>query len=104
MPFILFQQLYKKLNIHVALIGMEIWNDKDKIKISPNASLTLESFAKWRGGVLLRRKRHDVAQLITYVEIFPFVRSVVFAIDVFQSLGKANGISGYRFTHRALKV
>ncbi|XP_033285656.1 disintegrin and metalloproteinase domain-containing protein 28 [Orcinus orca] len=60
--------LYKKLNTHVALIGMEIWNDKDKIKISPNASLTLENFAKWRGGVLLRRKRHDVAQLITASE------------------------------------
>ncbi|XP_057576626.1 disintegrin and metalloproteinase domain-containing protein 28 [Hippopotamus amphibius kiboko] len=57
--------LYKKLSTHVALIGMEIWNDKDKINISPNASLTLENFSKWRGGVLLRRKHHDVAQLIT---------------------------------------
>lgn len=67
LPFILFGQLYKKLNTHVALVGMEIWNDEDKIKISPNASITLENFSKWRGSVLPRRKRHDTAQLITCV-------------------------------------
>nr|KAF6478934.1 ADAM metallopeptidase domain 28 [Molossus molossus] len=61
--------LYKKLNTHVALVGIEIWNDEDKIKITPNASITLENFSKWRGSVLLRRKRHDVAQLITATEL-----------------------------------
>lgn len=61
--------LYKKLNTHVALVGIEIWNDEDKIKITPNASFTLEGFSKWRGSVLLRRKRHDVAQLITATEL-----------------------------------
>ncbi|XP_042839143.1 disintegrin and metalloproteinase domain-containing protein 28 isoform X4 [Panthera tigris] len=61
--------LYKKLNTHVALVGMEIWNDKDKIKITPNASFTLENFSKWRGSVLPRRKRHDIAQLITATEL-----------------------------------
>lgn len=65
--FFLFEQLYKKLNTHVALVGLEIWNDEDKIKITPNASFTLENFSKWRGDVLLSRKRHDIAQLITYV-------------------------------------
>ncbi|CAK7322095.1 Disintegrin and metalloproteinase domain-containing protein 28 [Vulpes lagopus] len=57
--------LYKKLNTHVALVGIEIWNDEDKIKISPNASSTLENFSKWRGSVLRKRKPHDIAQLIT---------------------------------------
>ncbi|XP_059551941.1 disintegrin and metalloproteinase domain-containing protein 28 [Myotis daubentonii] len=60
--------VYKKLNTHVALVGIEIWNDEDKIKITPNASFTLENFSKWRGDVLLRRKRHDIAQLITATE------------------------------------
>ncbi|XP_021797835.1 disintegrin and metalloproteinase domain-containing protein 28 isoform X2 [Papio anubis] len=60
--------LYKKLNTHVALVGMEIWTDEDKIKITPNASFTLENFSKWRGSVLPRRKRHDIAQLITATE------------------------------------
>ncbi|XP_054215585.1 disintegrin and metalloproteinase domain-containing protein 28 isoform X12 [Homo sapiens] len=48
---------------------MEIWTDKDKIKITPNASFTLENFSKWRGSVLSRRKRHDIAQLITATEL-----------------------------------
>nr|XP_054512570.1 disintegrin and metalloproteinase domain-containing protein 28 isoform X3 [Pan troglodytes] len=61
--------LYKKLNTHVALVGMEIWTDKDKIKITPNASFTLENFSKWRGSVLSRRKHHDIAQLITATEL-----------------------------------
>ncbi|KAG8518197.1 Disintegrin and metalloproteinase domain-containing protein 28, partial [Galemys pyrenaicus] len=61
--------LYKKLNTHVALVGMEIWNDKDKIKISRNASSTLENFSKWRGSVLSRRKHHDIAQLITATKL-----------------------------------
>ncbi|XP_066207957.1 disintegrin and metalloproteinase domain-containing protein 28 isoform X2 [Saccopteryx leptura] len=61
--------LYKKLNTHVALVGMEIWNDEDKIKITPNASITLENFSKWRGNVLPRRKHHDIAQLITATEL-----------------------------------
>ncbi|XP_037668760.1 disintegrin and metalloproteinase domain-containing protein 28 isoform X2 [Choloepus didactylus] len=62
-------ELYKTLNTHVALVGMEIWTDKDKIAITPNASFTLENFSKWRGNVLLRRKRHDIAQLITATEL-----------------------------------
>ncbi|KAM4836875.1 disintegrin and metalloproteinase domain-containing protein 28 [Thomomys bottae] len=57
--------LYKKLNVHVVLVGMEIWTDEDKIKISPNASSTLENFSRWRGRNLLSRKRHDVAQLVS---------------------------------------
>ncbi|XP_023592462.1 disintegrin and metalloproteinase domain-containing protein 28 [Trichechus manatus latirostris] len=61
--------LYKKLDTRVALVGMEIWTDEDKIKITPNASFTLENFSKWRASVLPRRKHHDIAQLITATEL-----------------------------------
>ncbi|XP_075805207.1 disintegrin and metalloproteinase domain-containing protein 28 [Microtus pennsylvanicus] len=57
--------LYKKLNAHVALVGMEIWTDEDKIKITPDANTTLENFSRWRGNDLLKRKHHDIAQLIS---------------------------------------
>ncbi|XP_017658052.1 disintegrin and metalloproteinase domain-containing protein 28 [Nannospalax galili] len=57
--------LYKKLDAHVALVGMEIWTDKDKIKITPNANVTLDNFSKWRKDDLLKRKHHDIAQLIS---------------------------------------
>uniref|UniRef100_A0A2K6G0Z8 ADAM metallopeptidase domain 28 n=1 Tax=Propithecus coquereli TaxID=379532 RepID=A0A2K6G0Z8_PROCO len=61
--------LYRKLDSHVVLVGMEIWTDEDKININPNANVTLENFSKWRGSDLLRRKHHDVAQLITAKEL-----------------------------------
>ncbi|KAM7321362.1 hypothetical protein ACRRTK_019454 [Alexandromys fortis] len=57
--------LYKKLNAHVALVGMEIWTDEDKIKITPDANSTLDNFSRWRGNDLLKRKHHDIAQLIS---------------------------------------
>ncbi|OBS81414.1 hypothetical protein A6R68_20384, partial [Neotoma lepida] len=56
--------LYKKLDAHVVLVGMEIWTDEDKIKITPDANTTLENFSKWRGKDLLKRKHHDIAQLL----------------------------------------
>ncbi|XP_035888584.1 disintegrin and metalloproteinase domain-containing protein 28 isoform X5 [Phyllostomus discolor] len=58
-------EVYKKLDTHVVLVGMEVWNEEDKIEISPNASFTLNNFWKWRESVLLRRRHHDIAQLIT---------------------------------------
>ncbi|XP_074051392.1 disintegrin and metalloproteinase domain-containing protein 28 isoform X2 [Macrotis lagotis] len=61
--------LYKKLNIQVALVGMEIWTNGNKIKISPNPNVTLENFSNWRGGILPQMKRHDVAQLITGTDL-----------------------------------
>jgi len=60
-------QVYKAVNIYVALIGLEIWTDNDKCSLSPIAGSTLDNFSKWRNSDLLKRKRNDNAQLITYV-------------------------------------
>ncbi|KGL84182.1 Zinc metalloproteinase-disintegrin NaMP, partial [Tinamus guttatus] len=57
--------VYKAINIHVALIGLEIWTDNDKCALSPAAGSTLDSFSKWRRSDLLQRKRNDNAQLVT---------------------------------------
>uniref|UniRef100_A0A670YN10 Peptidase M12B domain-containing protein n=1 Tax=Pseudonaja textilis TaxID=8673 RepID=A0A670YN10_PSETE len=59
-------QVYKPLKVHVALIGLEIWSDEDKIEISETAGATLNHFSSWRQSVLLKRKRNDNAQLLTY--------------------------------------
>uniref|UniRef100_A0A8C2LP18 A disintegrin and metallopeptidase domain 28 n=1 Tax=Cricetulus griseus TaxID=10029 RepID=A0A8C2LP18_CRIGR len=66
--------LYKKLDAHVALVGMEIWTDEDKIEITPHANTTLNNFSKWRGNDLLKRKHHDIAQLISYVWFPPCMK------------------------------
>uniref|UniRef100_A0A8C5IMB3 Peptidase M12B domain-containing protein n=1 Tax=Junco hyemalis TaxID=40217 RepID=A0A8C5IMB3_JUNHY len=57
--------VYKAINTHVALVGLEVWTDGDKCPLTRNAGFTLEAFSKWRRSDLLKRKRNDNAQLIT---------------------------------------
>ncbi|KAG9345344.1 hypothetical protein JZ751_009890 [Albula glossodonta] len=55
---------YRPLNVRVALLGLEIWNDQDKIQVDKNPTETLNRFLEWRTRELLPRLRHDNAQLI----------------------------------------
>lgn len=57
-------QYYRPLNVRVALTGMEIWSDQDKISVEKNPTSTLNNFLEWRTRDLLPRFRHDNAQLI----------------------------------------
>ncbi|XP_042309543.1 disintegrin and metalloproteinase domain-containing protein 19 isoform X1 [Sceloporus undulatus] len=57
-------KFYKSLNIRIALVGLEVWNDHNKCEISENPHSTLWSFLSWRRKILKHRK-HDNAQLIT---------------------------------------
>nr|XP_033799677.1 disintegrin and metalloproteinase domain-containing protein 8 [Geotrypetes seraphini] len=61
-------KLYQALNFRVALIGLEIWSNRDKILVSSNADTTLNNFLAWRKTELLKKKKHDNAQLITGVD------------------------------------
>ncbi|KAL4631263.1 disintegrin and metalloproteinase domain-containing protein 19 [Arapaima gigas] len=57
---------YKSLNIRVALIGLEVWTDKDKITVSQNPYSTLGAFLVWRSKRLAFTP-NDNAQLVTGV-------------------------------------
>uniref|UniRef100_A0A182C5R3 Metalloproteinase n=1 Tax=Phalotris mertensi TaxID=1260334 RepID=A0A182C5R3_9SAUR len=57
--------IYRVFNIHVALIGLEIWSDRDKIKVQSDSGVTLDLFGAWRETDLLPRKRNDHAHLIS---------------------------------------
>nr|Q90ZI3.1 RecName: Full=Zinc metalloproteinase-disintegrin-like HV1; AltName: Full=Snake venom metalloproteinase; Short=SVMP; AltName: Full=Vascular apoptosis-inducing protein; Short=VAP; Flags: Precursor [Protobothrops flavoviridis]BAB60682.1 vascular apoptosis-inducing protein [Protobothrops flavoviridis] len=58
-------QILQRINIHVALIGIEIWSKEDKIIVQSVPDVTLKLFATWRESVLLKRKNHDNAHLLT---------------------------------------
>lgn len=58
-------QLYQELKFRVVLVGLDIWNHRDKIPISSDASITLENFLAWRAQNLVGRHPHDNVQLIT---------------------------------------
>ncbi|CAJ1061249.1 LOW QUALITY PROTEIN: disintegrin and metalloproteinase domain-containing protein 15 [Xyrichtys novacula] len=55
---------YRPLNVRVALTGLEIWSDRDKIRVERSPTDTLTNFLEWRSRDLLPRLRHDNAQLV----------------------------------------
>lgn len=61
-------QYYKALNIRVALIGLEVWTDQDKIGVSDNPHSTLAAFLSWRRKEL-KNLANDNAQLVTSVSL-----------------------------------
>ncbi|XP_017288537.1 disintegrin and metalloproteinase domain-containing protein 19 [Kryptolebias marmoratus] len=60
----LVDKYYRALNIRVALIGLEVWTDRDKINMSDNPRSTLDAFLSWRQK-MLRTLPNDNAQLVT---------------------------------------
>uniref|UniRef100_A0A3Q2CVP5 ADAM metallopeptidase domain 19b n=1 Tax=Cyprinodon variegatus TaxID=28743 RepID=A0A3Q2CVP5_CYPVA len=62
------QQYYKDLKIRVALIGLEVWTDKDQINVSNNPHSTLAGFLTWRRK-MLKILPNDNAQLVTSVSL-----------------------------------
>ncbi|XP_029928494.1 disintegrin and metalloproteinase domain-containing protein 15 [Myripristis murdjan] len=55
---------YRPLKVRVALTGLEIWSDRDKIHVEKSPTDTLNHFLEWRSRELLPRLRHDNAQLV----------------------------------------
>ncbi|KAM7153685.1 zinc metalloproteinase-disintegrin-like NaMP isoform 2-T2 [Macrochelys suwanniensis] len=60
--------VYKAINIHVALIGLEIWSAGDPFTVNSSAGTTLDKFSAWRQSDLLKRKNNDNAQLLTAID------------------------------------
>ncbi|KAE8589086.1 hypothetical protein XENTR_v10022882 [Xenopus tropicalis] len=56
---------YRPLNVRVALVAVEVWNQKDQINISTNPAETLYRFLSWRERSLLPLVANDNAQLLT---------------------------------------
>uniref|UniRef100_A0A8C3E889 ADAM metallopeptidase domain 33 n=1 Tax=Corvus moneduloides TaxID=1196302 RepID=A0A8C3E889_CORMO len=57
-------KFYRLLNIKVALIGLEVWTERDQCAVSSDANATLWAFLQWKKS-LRARKKHDNAQLLT---------------------------------------
>uniref|UniRef100_A0A8C9VI83 ADAM metallopeptidase domain 28 n=1 Tax=Scleropages formosus TaxID=113540 RepID=A0A8C9VI83_SCLFO len=60
--------VYKPLKTFIALIGLEIWTDQDKISVTTPAGSTLDAFTNWRNNYLLKTKPHDNAHLISGID------------------------------------
>ncbi|XP_069037552.1 zinc metalloproteinase/disintegrin-like HR1a isoform X1 [Lepisosteus oculatus] len=60
--------VYQPLNTFIALTGLEVWNVQDKINVTAPAGQTLDRFTNWRNSDLIKRKKHDNAQLLTAID------------------------------------
>ncbi|XP_004459576.3 disintegrin and metalloproteinase domain-containing protein 7 [Dasypus novemcinctus] len=57
--------IYKTLNIHVTLVGLELWTNGDKIEIDSDIETTLLHFSAWQETLLKKRKKFDHALLLS---------------------------------------
>ncbi|XP_077178747.1 disintegrin and metalloproteinase domain-containing protein 20-like [Paroedura picta] len=57
---------YAPLGVHISLVGMEIWSEKNLIPIADNMETVLSDFNQWRQDVLAPRLKHDVGHLFIY--------------------------------------
>ncbi|XP_061089009.1 disintegrin and metalloproteinase domain-containing protein 9 [Conger conger] len=55
---------YKQLNVHVILVGLEIFEEENPFSVEDSPSTVLSSFVKWRRKSLIPRVRNDVGQLV----------------------------------------
>ncbi|XP_041854238.1 disintegrin and metalloproteinase domain-containing protein 28 [Melanotaenia boesemani] len=59
---------YKPLRTFIALIGLEVWSDRDLISVTPPAGANLDAFMNWRNSELMKRKPHDNAHLLSGID------------------------------------
>ncbi|XP_022367816.1 disintegrin and metalloproteinase domain-containing protein 7 [Enhydra lutris kenyoni] len=57
--------IYKTLDIHVTLVGLEMWTNGDKIDIDSNIENTLLRFSTWQEVILKKRKNYDHVILLS---------------------------------------
>ncbi|KAL0979178.1 hypothetical protein UPYG_G00181780 [Umbra pygmaea] len=60
--------VYKPYNTFIALIGLEVWSDSDKISVTTPAGSTLDEFNKWRNNNLVKSIPNDNAFLISGID------------------------------------
>ncbi|XP_074526736.1 disintegrin and metalloproteinase domain-containing protein 28 [Halichoeres trimaculatus] len=59
---------YKPLKTFIALVGLEVWSHKDQITVVNSAGTNLGNFRTWRDTTLLKRKKHDMAHMISAID------------------------------------
>lgn len=57
-------QLYRPLNVRIALTAVEIWIQSDKIFVDNDSNKCLDNFMEYRNKELVKKYDHDNAQLL----------------------------------------
>ncbi|XP_051016720.1 disintegrin and metalloproteinase domain-containing protein 7 [Acomys russatus] len=78
--------IYKTLNIHVTLSGLEIWSARDKIDIASNLETTLVHFSTWQETVLKKRKDFDHVILLSGKWLYTPMQGIAYPEGMCQTL------------------
>ncbi|XP_068507970.1 snake venom metalloproteinase rhomb-I-like [Syngnathus scovelli] len=81
---------YRPLKVRVALTGLEVWSDRDKIRVEKNPSATL-NFLLWRRRELLLRLCYDNAELLMYAPHLNLAPTCLLMMSRCLSAGRAQG-------------
>ncbi|XP_062838376.1 disintegrin and metalloproteinase domain-containing protein 33 [Anolis carolinensis] len=92
-------KFYRSLNIKVALIGLEVWTERDHSTVSNDAHATLLSFLQWKKS-LKSRKKHDNAQLLTGV---PF-KGTTIGMAPLEGMCSGENSGGVSMDHSELPI
>ena len=61
-------QLFRPLNMYVALVGVEVWTNEDKSDVVGEADKTMNNFLEYRRKSISPYHPNDNAQLIMWVQ------------------------------------
>lgn len=64
----LMDSFYYPYNIRAILLGVEVWNDYDKMSVDLSSSATLTNFMRYRNDKILPRLDHDCSLFITRLD------------------------------------
>ncbi|XP_075805900.1 disintegrin and metalloproteinase domain-containing protein 7 [Microtus pennsylvanicus] len=78
--------IYKTLNIHVALAGLEVWSSGDKIEIASNLETALLQFSTWQETVLKKRKDFDHVILLSGKWLYTPMQGIAYPRGMCQAL------------------
>ncbi|XP_061439548.1 disintegrin and metalloproteinase domain-containing protein 33 isoform X2 [Rhineura floridana] len=92
-------KFYRSLNIKVALIGLEVWTERDHCTVSNDAHASLVSFLQWKKS-LKSRKKHDNAQLLTGVT---FIGTTI-GMAPLEGMCSAENSGGVSMDHSELPI
>ncbi|KAL8206534.1 UNVERIFIED_CONTAM: hypothetical protein K2H54_007544 [Gekko kuhli] len=92
-------KFYRALNIKVALIGLEVWTERDQCRVTSDANTTLWSFLQWKKS-LKSRKKHDNAQLLTGVTF----RGTTIGMAPLEGMCSAENSGGVSMDHSELPL
>lgn len=58
-------QLFRAINIRIALTMVEIWSQRDLINVVDDSDACLDNFIDYRNNDLYKKHKHDNAMLLT---------------------------------------